>query len=135
MMNGGAGSLFAEPSLADAVAPLHEGHYHPTRSEPWRPAEPTSLEQAGVLESSLEQLVMRFLLSRGECEGRQIADQVKLPFRLVEPVLDWLKMEQSLALKRGTATGDYSYVLTEKGRAQAKTFTAECTYFAPARFH
>jgi hypothetical protein len=118
-----------DSSLADAVVPSPDGHYHPTRAEPWRPVEPTSLEGAGVLESSLEQLMMRFLLSRGECEGRLIADQVKLPFRFVEPVLDWLKMEQSLALKRGTATGDYFYVLTEKGRAQAKTFTAECTYF------
>lgn len=105
------------------------GDYSPSRDEPWRPREPESLREAGVLDTMVEQLILKFLLARGEVEGRQVADQIKFPFRLVEPILEWLKMEQSLAHKRGTVTGDFAYVLTEKGRGQARALNAECTYF------
>lgn len=105
------------------------GNFSPSRDEPWRPREPESLEEAGILDTTVEQLVLKFLLARGEVEGRQVADQIKIPFRLVEPILEWLKMEQSLAHKRGTVTGDFAYILTDKGRTQAKAFNSECTYF------
>lgn len=107
----------------------HIPSFEPSRDEPWRPAEPESLADVRVPESTIEQLILKFLAARGEVEGRQIADQIKLPFRLVEPILEWLKMEQSLAHKRGTATGDFAYVLTDKGRGQAHSYVAQCTYF------
>lgn len=77
----------------------------------------------------LEQIVMRYLLTNGETEGRRIAEQVKLPFGLVEPLLTRLKMEQRVSYKSGTATGDYVYVLTESGRAMARNYAGDCTYY------
>jgi predicted ATPase with chaperone activity len=105
------------------------GQFVPSRDEPWRPQEPTSLAEAGVLESNLEQLILKYLLARGDAEGRRIADQVKLPFRLVEPVLESLKTDQSVAYRRGTEAGDYLYALTDRGRAQGRNFSRDCTYF------
>lgn len=72
---------------------------------------------------------MRFLLAGGESAGRQIAEQLKLPFRMIEPILERLKSDQSVAYRRGTETGDYVYVLTEAGRAIARGLTKDCTYY------
>jgi len=73
--------------------------------------------------------VFRFLLNMGECEGRRIANQVKLPFRLVEPLLSRLKMEQHVAYKNSTATNDYVYILSETGRTIARNHVSDCTYY------
>ncbi len=103
--------------------------FQPSRDEPWRPSEPESLVQAGIKESTLEAIMFRFLLNIGECEGRAVADQVKLPFRLVEPLLTRFKMDQLVAYKASTATNDYVYVLTEAGRSLARGFAKDCSYF------
>ena len=99
------------------------------RDEVWRPAEPDTIEEAGVKESMLEAIIYRYLLNMGEAEGRRIADQVKLSFRMVEPVLDRLKSEQNVAYKSSTATNDYVYILTESGRQIARSHASDSTYF------
>jgi len=101
----------------------------PSRDEPWRPEEPQSLDDAGITGSMLEGLILRFLLSIGEAEGRKIANQVKLPFRLVVKTLEEIKSEHRVTLKAGTETNDYVYALTESGRRSAQSTTLECTYF------
>ena len=78
--------------------------------------EPLDLHKAGVNESLLEAVIYRFLINVGEAEGREIADQVKLPFTMIESLLTRLKMEQHVACKSTTATHDYVHVLTETGR-------------------
>ena len=103
--------------------------FEPSRDEAWRPVEPESFQSAGINESILEAIIYRFLITAGEAEGRRIADQVKLPFRLIEPILTRLKMEQNLAYKNATATNDYVYILTETGRQIARNHNADCTYF------
>ena len=103
--------------------------FKPSRDEPWRPAEPDDIYSAGVNESLLEAIVYRFLQTAGEAEGRKIADQVKLPFRMVEPVLTRLKMEQNVAYKSSTATNDYVYILTETGRVIARNHIDDCSYY------
>ncbi|MCS7468009.1 hypothetical protein NZK35_15245 [Stieleria sp. ICT_E10.1] len=103
--------------------------FEPSRDEAWRPVEPESMEKAGINESILEAIMYRFLLTAGECEGRKIADQVKVPFRLVEPILTRMKMEQNIAYKNATATNDYVYILTETGRQIARNHASDCTYF------
>ena len=120
----------AEKANVDTVRrkPPHPELFQSSRDEPWRPSEPLSLASAGINESLLEAIIFRFMLSAAECEGRRIADQVQLPFRLIEPILERLKMEQLVAYKNATATNDYIYVLTESGRARAKNLMADSTY-------
>ena len=45
------------------------------------PTEPTSFHAADLSDSEVETLVLKFLLARGDAAGREIAEQVKLPFR------------------------------------------------------
>jgi hypothetical protein len=110
------------------IVPLAAG-FQPSRDEPWRPAEPADGRAAGMNETLLEAIIYRYLQNIGEAEGRKIADQVKLPFRMVEPLLTRLKMEQNVAYRASTATNDYRYVLTESGRAIARNHLADCSYY------
>lgn len=103
--------------------------FQPSRDEPWRPAEPADARQAGVNETLLEAIVYRFLRNMGEAEGRRIASQVKLPFRMIEPLLTRMKMEQNVAYKNATSTNDYVYMLTETGRSIARGHMQDCTYY------
>ncbi len=120
-----AGPRVAQPTAATPAT----GPYKPSRDEPWRPPEPDTVGNCGIRESVIEAIALRFMQNVGECEGRTVADQLKLPFRMVEPVLTRLKMEQFVAYRSGTATNDYVYVLTESGRALARTHIADCSYF------
>ncbi len=74
----------------------------------------------------------KFLLSIGEATGRVIADQLRLPFRLVEPTLLRMKAQQNVAYVGSTAVHDYIHVLTDNGRERARRFNATCTYFGAA---
>ena len=122
----GAPKPTAAPNLDIPPGPLG---FTSSRDEAWRPIEPESIEQSGINESILEAIIYRYLLTAGESEGRKIADQVKLPFRLIEPILTRLKMEQNIAYKNATATNDYVYILTETGRNIARNHNSDCTYF------
>jgi len=103
--------------------------FTPSSDEPWRPREPVDLRRAGVNETLLEAVIYRFLINVGEAEGREIADQVKLPFTLIESLLARMKMEQHVAYKSTTATHDYVHVLTEIGRKVARGHLRDTTYY------
>lgn len=101
-----------------------------TRSpdEPWRPREPRDWGECGIRIPLVEGLILRRLLSAGESEGRTLAEELKLPFRLVEPLLTQLKSLHRVAYKTATATNDYVYVLTEAGRQAAYSSCQHSTY-------
>jgi hypothetical protein len=102
------------------------------RHEPMVPLEPQSLPQAGISDTLLEELAFRFLFSRGEATGRMVAEQVKLPFRLVEPLLARLKSQQFVVYAGGATAGDYLYLLTDAGRDRARRCLQKTTYFGAA---
>jgi ATPase family associated with various cellular activities (AAA) len=102
------------------------------REEPFIPWAPKSLDEAGLSESLVEELIVRFLFCRGEAAGRQIADQIRLPFLLIEPILNRLKYEQVTGYRGSTAAHDYIHVLTDAGRDRAKQFNNRTTYFGAA---
>ena len=123
-----SGTAAVAPKTNTGPAQANHG-FAPSRDEPWRPREPEDFYSAGINESLLEAIVFRYLLNVGECEGRKIASQVKLPFRLVERVLTRFKSEHQVAYKSSTATNDYVYVLTESGRGVARSHANDCTYY------
>jgi hypothetical protein len=114
----------AAPAVRSSLPP-----FEPSVEEPWRPVEPASLADAGCNETTVESLIMRYLLARAECDGRGIAEQVKLPFRIVEPILTRLKMEQAVAYRDTATMGDYVYILTDSGRDRARRYNIDCTYY------
>ncbi len=83
----------------------------------------------------MEEIIVRYLFSRSEASGRQIADQVQLPFRLIEPILNRLKAQQLSAYVGTTATHDYIHVLSDAGRDRARRYLQKTTYFGSAPVH
>ncbi len=102
------------------------------RDEPFVPKTPASLQEAEVTESIVEEIILRYLLARGEATGRMIANQLKLPFLLIEPILERLKYEQLTAYRGATTANDYIHVLTDFGRERARSYVLRTTYFGAA---
>ncbi len=96
------------------------------------PQEPSSLPDAKVTESEVESLILKFLLARGDATGRDIADQVKLPFVLIEELLRQMKFDQLVFHRGSAAMNDYQFQLTDLGRERARRQSEHCTYFGAA---
>lgn len=100
--------------------------------EPWKPPVPETMADTGLVDEDVERIVLKFLSARGSASGRQISAQLRLPFRLVEPLLAAWKQAQLIAFKNAAEVGDYVYVITETGRSKASAYMAESTYFGAA---
>ena len=100
--------------------------------EAFRPAEPHSLEEAGLPASLIEGLVCKYLSLVGTTSGRAIADHLCLPFGLLDPIFKDLRTRQLIVHTGSAALSDYSYALTEQGRARAQTYFEACAYVGPA---
>jgi len=96
------------------------------------PVEPSSIRAAGLTESEVEALVLKYLLARGDASGRDIADQVKLPFVLVDELLRRMKNDQLVGHRGSAPMNDYQYQLSDMGRERGRRFSQYCTYFGSA---
>ena len=100
--------------------------------EAFRPSEPTSISDTGLPVSLIESLIIKRLSIVGMNSGRQIANDIKLPFPVLESVLRTLR-ERRLIVHNGSAPlNDYNYTLTENGREQAQAAMATCAYAGAA---
>ena len=114
----------AEPSSPEPQADYVENTFLPT--------EPESFREADLTDSEVEALILKFLLARGDATGRDAADQIKLPFVLVDESMRAMKNDQ-LVVHRGSAPmNDYQYQVTDLGRERARRCSAHCTYFGSA---
>jgi len=104
----------------------------PAAANEFFPAEPSSFAEAKLTESEVEELTLKFLLSRGDASGRDIADQIKLPFVLLEELLRQMKNDQWIVHRGAAAMNDYQYQLTDKGREKSRRLAEHCTYFGSA---
>jgi hypothetical protein len=86
------------------------------------PAPPvaTTLEQTGLLPDLLEQLVVKTLYG-GEATGLALADRIRLPFSIFEPIIERIRAERMLEVRgtTGTSSASYRYALTDLGRDRA----------------
>jgi hypothetical protein len=98
----------------------------------WFPIEPDSLNAAGLSDGEVEALVLKTLNGRAEASGRLISDHLKLPFRIIDPLLHSLKQDRLVAHKGAAAMNDYVYQLTELGRERGKKFAEHCSYYGSA---
>jgi predicted ATPase with chaperone activity len=114
--------------------PGGEGTNTATAAEPdeFVPVEPPTIRDAGLTDTEVEALVLKYLLSRGDCTGREVSDQVRMPFILLEPLLRQLKYDQLLVYRGAAPMNDYVYQLTDLGRERARRFMDHCTYFGAA---
>src|SRR5689334_22700272 len=76
-------------------------------SESFLPAEPKTLEETGLTLMEIEALILKQLLTSGSCIGRRIADQIKLPFGILQEALRSLKAQMLLNYKGQASVGDF----------------------------
>jgi predicted ATPase with chaperone activity len=102
------------------------------RLEQFAPAEPTTLASAGLSESEVEGLILKFLAARGDASGWVIADQVRLPYMLVNECLTRLKDARLVGYRGSAGVNDFLYQITDHGRDTARRLALRCTYFGAA---
>lgn len=96
------------------------------------PQEPTGFEDINVTRTMIEQLVVKFLFARGEAPIRRIADQICLPYVVVEEMIHALKAEQVLGYIDQTLVDGYVCKLTEVGYERGRNYSEACSYFGAA---
>ena len=116
----------------NAAAGAADASHAPNGPCDFFPAEPTSFRDAKLAESEVEELAFKYLLSRGDASGRDIAEQIKLPFVLLEELLRQMKQDQWLVHRGAAPMNDYQYQLTDMGRERARRLAEHCTYFGAA---
>ena len=93
------------------------------------PMQPRTLRETGISSAMVEKIIMKFLLQVGTETGRRIAAQLKLPFKVIDPMLRQLRSDKHIDLSGTTSTGDSEYGITDAGRDRARRYAEEGTYF------
>ena len=96
------------------------------------PLEPASIRQAGLTDTEVESLILKYLLARGDITGREIAEQIRIPFVLLNELMRQLKSDQLLIYRGAAPMNDYVYQLTDLGRERGRRYLDHCTYFGAA---
>jgi len=96
------------------------------------PRVPKDLNQTGLHEKLIEDLIFKLLHSRGVMTGRLISDEICLPFKIIEKVLLSLKKQMLLAYRSDSGTNDFVYMLTEQGRTKALIAVETSAYVGSA---
>ena len=95
---------------------------------------PRSIEEAGLSNVLVADLILKFLSVRGYGLGNDLAQDLGLPFRVIEQTLTQLKEQKLVEVAGGELLGPISYrfALTEAGRERARAAIAQCAYIGPA---
>jgi predicted ATPase with chaperone activity len=116
---------------ATAVQPVGVGV---EAADQFVPVAPHSLEEAGLSDTQIEQLVLKNLYFRGEVVGRDLAKALGLRFSVIEPIIDFLRRGRFVDAKRSSGFGSVSsaWVLSEEGRIRAKEYLESNQLLGPA---
>jgi hypothetical protein len=97
------------------------------------PQKAATLADTGLTPDSIASLIMKWLY-RGETRGIDLADSIRLPYAILEPLLANMRTEQLVEVKSaaGAGTAGYRYALTDAGRDRARRWLDACGYVGPA---
>jgi hypothetical protein len=96
------------------------------------PPVPASIEATGIGVDQIEQLIIK-TLHAGEASGTTVADRMRLPFTLLEPIIERLRNERLIEVRGSSGSGasSYRYALTDAGRARADQYFSINRYVGP----
>ncbi len=92
-----------------------------------------SLRDTGLGVDQIERLLIKTLYT-GEATGLVIADRLRLPYTLLEPLVERMRAEQLVEVRGSTGSGSagYRYALTDGGRDRARQYFDASQYVGPA---
>jgi hypothetical protein len=97
------------------------------------PPAPATPADTGLSSEQLKQLLVKSLFA-GECAGTVLADRMRLPYALLEQMVEHLRVEKLIEVRgaAGTGSAGYRYGLTDLGRERAGQYLEANQYIGPA---
>lgn len=97
------------------------------------PPVPTSLRETGLAVDQVERLLIKTLYT-GEATGLVVADRLRLPYTILEPLIERVRAELLVEVRGATGSGSagYRYSLTDAGRERARQYFDASQYVGPA---
>ena len=97
------------------------------------PQIPRTLADTGLAVDHIEQLILKTLYT-GELSGTGVAEAMRLPFSILEPLIERARAERLLEVRgaAGTGSAGYRYALTDLGRDRTREYLAINGYIGPA---
>ena len=97
------------------------------------PPVPGTLEQTGLTAGHVEQLLVKTLYG-SEATGLVLSDRIRLPYAILEPLIERIRAERLIEVRgtTGTASANYRYALTDLGRDRALQYLAINQYTGAA---
>jgi hypothetical protein len=101
--------------------------------QPTPVAPPATIAETGLHPDSLAQLLLKTLLA-GEASGTGLAEKLRLPYSVLEALIQHARVEKLIEVRgaTGVGTAGYRYILTDLGRDRAGQFLDVCRYVGPA---
>lgn len=98
------------------------------------PKMPKSLEDTGLSETMIEDLVLKALYNKGARTGNDLRKLIKLPFSLLDTHLQDLQQRRLIELRGsgGQSRASYTFDLTTEGRDRARELFETNGYVGPA---
>jgi hypothetical protein len=97
------------------------------------PPVPKSIEDTGLPLDQLEQLLLKTMYG-AEATGHAVADRMRLPYVLIEPLIERARAQLLVEVRgaTGSGTAGYRYLLTDLGRDRARQFLETSHYVGAA---
>ena len=100
-----------------------------------RPGQPATIEETGLSESFLCELLMKHLYFGGEAESIGLAGKLKVHYQIVATLLETLKKQESVMALGGTWSlggAGIRHAITDRGRARVDEILRRDSYCGPA---
>lgn len=98
------------------------------------PPSPTTIEETGLAEEAIDDLLIKTLYVHGVKTGRELTESVALPFEIADQRLLLLQQRRFIAVSgtTGPNRGSYRFDLTDAGRERAREAMQTSQYVGPA---
>ena len=102
-------------------------------SMPMPPPPPATMAETGLHPDTLNQLMLKTLVA-GESSGTGLSDKLKLPYSVLDALIQHARVEKLLEVRgtSGAGSAGYRYALTDLGRDRAGQFLDVSRYIGPA---
>src|SRR5437667_9509125 len=119
-------------TILTEARPVDEGAERPKVS--YTPLIPASLKDVGLNRDMLIHLIVKVLYYAGEVTGAYLAGRLKLPYTIVDELIEFVKNERMCEVKGMAGIGKtaYKYAITSLGRDRAREFLEINQYTGPA---
>ena len=91
-----------------------------------------NLQQTGLNQIFIEDLICKTVLSHGSLSGKDIAASLGLPLKIISDLLYDLKQRLFLAYQGTVGVNDFEYILSETGRQKALLAREQSNYIGTA---